>query len=159
MKDQKPLDESRGPSIRTLLIILGTLCIALGLLGMFLPLLPTTPFLLLAATCYSRSSKKFYHWLVTNRWCGGYIRNYREGLGIPIKQKVFTILLLWLVIGLTAWLAALPGWVRWILPGVAIGVTVHLVKIKTYKPKSEPGLPPGENAVSEGKSRRPGVVS
>ena len=132
---QKPL---KGP-IRALLIILGTLCVALGVLGMFLPVLPTTPFLLLAAACYARSSERFYHWLMTNRWCGEYIRNYREGRGIPLKQKALTILLLWLTIGSTAWLAISQWWVRWILLGIAVGVTIHLVKIKTYKPKTQPG--------------------
>jgi uncharacterized membrane protein YbaN (DUF454 family) len=119
-----------------LLIILGTLCVTLGVLGMFLPVLPTTPFLLLAAICYARSSERFYHWLMTNRWCGEYIRNYREGRGIPLKQKVLTIMLLWLTIGSTAWLAISQWWVRWILLGIAVGVTIHLVKVKTYKPKT-----------------------
>ena len=120
---------------RALLIIAGTLCVALGVLGMFLPVLPTTPFLLLAATCYARSSERFYRWLLANRWCGKYIRNYREGKGIPLRQKVLTILLLWLTIGSTAWLAISQWWVRWILLGIAVGVTIHLLKIKTYKPK------------------------
>ncbi len=120
---------------RALLIIAGTLCVALGVLGMFLPLLPTTPFLLLAATCYARSSERFYRWLLANRWCGKYIRNYREGKGIPLRQKVLTILFLWLTIGSTAWLAISQWWVRWILLGIAVGVTIHLLKIKTYKPK------------------------
>lgn len=122
--------------IKTLLIVLGTLCVAFGVLGMFLPVLPTTPFLLLAATCYARSSQKFYHWLLTNRWCGEYIRNYREGRGIPLKQKVITILLLWLTIGSTAWLTISQWWGRWILIGIALGVTIHLVRIKTFKSKS-----------------------
>ena len=142
---QKPL---KG-SIRALLIILGTLCVALGVLGMFLPVLPTTPFLLLAATCYARSSERFYHWLMTNRWCGEYIRNYREGIGIPLKQKALTILLLWLTIGSTAWLAISQWWVRWILLGIAVGVTIHLVKAKTYKPKAKPGPSLREYDLSE----------
>lgn len=120
--------------IRALLIVLGTLCVVLGVLGIFLPVLPTTPFLLLAAICYARSSERFYHWLMTNRWCGEYIRNYREGRGVPLKQKMLTIFLLWLTIGSTAWLAISQWWVRWILLGIAVGVTIHLVKIKTYKP-------------------------
>lgn len=135
--------------MRALLIILGTLCVALGVLGIFLPLLPTTPFLLLAAACYARSSARFYHWLVTNRWCGQYIRNYREGRGIPLKQKAVTILLLWLTIGSTAWLAISQWWVRWILLGVAVGVTIHLLKVKTYKPKAKPGPSLRESDLSE----------
>jgi uncharacterized protein len=118
---------------RTLLLICGTLCVVLGVLGIFLPVLPTTPFLLLAAFFYARSSKRFYHWLLTNRWCGAYIKNYREGRGIPLKQKVITITLLWLTIGLTVWFAVSLWWLRGILLGVAAGVTFHLVRVKTYR--------------------------
>ncbi len=119
--------------IRTLLLVSGTLCVVLGVLGMFLPVLPTTPFLLLAAICYARSSKLFYNWLMTNRWCGAYIRNYREGRGIPLKQKVLTILLLWLTIGYAAWFVISLWWVKLILLGIAVGVIIHLVRIKTFK--------------------------
>ncbi len=122
---------------RTLLIISGTLCVALGILGMLLPVLPTTPFLLLAAICYARSSKRFYQWLITNRWFGEYIRNYREGRGIPLKQKVFTIFLLWLTIGYTAWFVVSLWWVKLILLGIAVAVTIHLTSVKTFKPESQ----------------------
>ena len=122
---------------RILLIVSGTLCVALGILGMFLPVLPTTPFLLLAAICYARSSKRFYHWLMTNPWCGKYIRNYREGKGIPLKQKVLTILLLWLTIGYAVWFVVTLWWVKIILFGIAIGVTIHLMRIKTFKPEAQ----------------------
>lgn len=123
--------------IRILLLVSGTLCVVLGVLGMFLPVLPTTPFLLLAAICYARSSKRFYSWLMTNRWCGEYIRNYREGRGIPLKQKVLTILLLWLTIGYAAWFVISLWWVKLILLGIAVGVTIHLVRIKTFKPETQ----------------------
>ena len=123
--------------IRTLLLVSGTLCVVLGVLGMFLPVLPTTPFLLLAAICYARSSKRFYNWLMTNRWCGAYIRNYREGRGIPLKQKVLIILLLWLTIGYAAWFVISLWWVKLILLGIAVGVTIHLVRIKTFKPETQ----------------------
>ena len=72
--------------IKIILISVGSLSVLLGILGIFLPLLPTTPFLLLAALCYSRSSERFYQWLVTNRWFGEYIRNYREGRGITSNR-------------------------------------------------------------------------
>jgi uncharacterized membrane protein YbaN (DUF454 family) len=122
---------------RTILIVCGTLCVALGVLGIFLPVLPTTPFLLLAAYCYARSSGRFYEWLLNNRWCGAYIRNYRQGRGIPLKQKVFTISLLWLTIGSTAWFAISQWWLRLILLGIAIGVTIHLAKIRIYRPTAQ----------------------
>jgi uncharacterized membrane protein YbaN (DUF454 family) len=121
--------------IRALLILAGTLCVALGILGIVLPVLPTTPFLLLAAVCYARSSRRFYHWLMTNRWFGRYVRRYQEGKGIPVKLKVLAILLLWLVSGYAIWFVATLWWVRLILCIVAIGVTIHLMAIKTSKPE------------------------
>jgi uncharacterized membrane protein YbaN (DUF454 family) len=117
---------------RILLIFCGTLFVVLGFLGMFLPLLPTTPFLLLASVCYARSSECFYHWLLTNRWCGNYIKNYREGRGITLKQKIFMMLLLWLTIGYSMWLMISIWWVTLVLFLIAIGVTIHLVMIKTF---------------------------
>lgn len=123
--------------IRILLISGGTLSVSLGILGIFLPLLPTTPFLLLAAICYARSSEKFYHWLMTNRWCGNYIRNYREGNGLPLKQKVLTIVLLWLTIGHTVLLVITAWPVRLLLFSIAIAVTFHLIRIKTLKPENK----------------------
>jgi len=126
--------------LKKLLIIIGTICVALAILGMFLPVLPTTPFLLLAAVCYARGSKRFYRWLMTNRWCGQYIRNYREGKGIPLRQKLLTILFLWLTIGYSVWTVSL-WWVQMILIAIAGGVTLHLITIKTFKPEAQdPGL-------------------
>ena len=120
---------------RILLIAAGTLFVILGVVGMFLPILPTTPFLLLAAVCYARSSQRFYNWLLTNRWFGEYIRNYREGRGIPLKQKVLTISLLWLTIIYSVLFVTDAWWLRALLVGIAIGVTTHLVKVKTYHPE------------------------
>jgi len=126
-------------AVRALLVVAGTLSVALGVLGMFLPLLPTTPFLLLAAVCYARSSARFYRWLVTNRWCGAYIRNYREGRGIPLAQKGLALALLWLTIGYAALRVVTAHGVRLLLLGIAAGVTVHLCRIKTFRPG--PGRP------------------
>ena len=123
--------------IEYLLAAAGSLCVLLGVLGIFLPLLPTTPFLLLAAICYARSSERFYQWLMTNRYCGAYLRNYREGRGILLKHKIMALLLLWLMIGSSAGLVVSQQWARWILLGIALGVTIHLLKIKTYKPKAQ----------------------
>lgn len=130
------------PLRRKLLIAAGSLCVALGTLGVFMPLLPTTPFLLLAASCYSRGSPRFYRWLLTNRCCGEYVRNYRAGRGIPLRQKVMTIILLWVSIAWSATLVPrLP--VRVFLLAVAVGVTIHLLSIRTFRP-----APPPADAVS-----------
>lgn len=114
---------------RQLLIIIGTISIVIGVIGIFIPILPTTPFLLLAAACYLRSSQKFYSWLINNRLFGIYIRNYIEGRGLPIKIKVFTIVLLWVTIGISIWLVA--NWiVTIILLTIAAAVTLHIIFIR-----------------------------
>jgi uncharacterized protein len=111
----------------------GTVCVALGILGIFLPILPTTPFLLLAAYCYTRGSDRFYNWLLNRSWFGGYIRNYREGRGIPLKQKLVSIALLWLTIGYAIGFVVTTWWLEGLLLVVALGVTIHLSKIKTWR--------------------------
>ena len=117
---------------RQLLITIGTICFAIGLVGIFVPILPTTPFLLLAAACYLRSSPRFYHWLMNHRWFGTYIRNYTEGRGIPLKVKLFTIFLLWVTIGISIWLVA--NWiVTVILLVIAAAVTLHIIFIRAKK--------------------------
>lgn len=78
------------------LIIIGSISLFFGVLGIFLPLLPTTPLLLLAAACYIRSSEKLYTGLITNKYVGTYILNYRNGKGIPLKAKVMGVTLLWI---------------------------------------------------------------
>jgi uncharacterized membrane protein YbaN (DUF454 family) len=119
-------------------VIGGTVCIGLGILGIFLPVLPTTPFFLLAAFCYGRGSKSFYRWLVNRSLLGAYIRSYREGRGIPLKQKLLTLALLWLTIGFTIGFVDTTWWLKALLLVVAAGVTIHLIKINT-RPQESPG--------------------
>jgi uncharacterized protein len=119
-------------------ITAGTISLGLGILGILLPVLPTTPFLLLAAFCYGRGSQRFYHWLVDRSWAGSYIRSYREGRGIPMKQKISAIGLLWLTIGFAIVFVATTWWLKIGLGIIAVGVTAHLVKIKTQR--QEPSI-------------------
>lgn len=118
---------------KAILIFAGTVCVGLGVLGMFLPLLPTTVFLLMAAYCYSKSSERFHNWLLTNKLCGRYISNYKSGRGISARQKVSTILMLWASIGFSLWLVNGKFWLSVILALVAIGVTAHILLLKTYR--------------------------
>jgi len=122
---------------KILLLISGTLCVMLSIVGIFLPLIPTTPFLLLAAMCYARSSERLYNWLLTSRWFGEYIRNYREGKGIPLKQKIFTIILLWLSIGYAVGFVIPLWWVKILLLGIATGVTTYLIRVKTFRSEEQ----------------------
>jgi uncharacterized protein len=117
---------------RALLIIAGTLSVVLGAIGIFLPMLPTTPFLLLAAVCFARSSPRMLHWLTHNRWFGSYIRNYREGRGMPRLEKYLTIAALWLTIGITILFFTTVLWVELTLAAIALAVTIHLLRIKTF---------------------------
>ena len=123
----------RATAKRRLLIVAGTLSTGLGIIGVFVPILPTTPFLLLAAACYMRSSERSYQWLINNRIFGAYVRNYIEGKGMPIRTKIFTILLLWLAIGLSITFGVQNIVIRIVLICVAIGVTVHIGLIKKRK--------------------------
>lgn len=105
----------------------------LGVIGIFLPILPTTPFLLLAAFCYAKSSERFYTWLITNPLCGEYIRNYKEGLGVKLTHKLFTVILLWLTIGFSVLVIISNKWIKLSLVIIAIAVTIHVISLKTYK--------------------------
>ncbi len=125
-----------------ILILVGSLSVGLAFTGIFLPLLPTTPFLLLAAACYIRSSEHFYHWLIYHRWFGNYIRNYREGRGIPLITKITAITLLWLTIGYSALFVISVWLVKFLLIGIALGVTIHLLKTKTLNPQETPASSP-----------------
>jgi len=118
---------------RWILIIIGSFFTGLGILGIFLPLLPTTPFLLLAAACYIRGSERLHNWLMNNKWLGNYIRNYLEGKGISLKSKILSISLLWITIGYSVVFVVNIFSIRVILILIAIGVTVHLLSIRTLK--------------------------
>ena len=119
--------------IRALLLVTGTVFVGIGVLGIFLPLLPTTVFLLIAAACYGRSSERAYEWLMTNRLFGRYLRNYQEERGATMRSKVLTIALLWLSIGATVYFIDAPIWLAAILGVIATGVTIHLVRLKTIR--------------------------
>ncbi len=122
-----------GTWIRVLLIIVGTLFVGLGIIGIFVPVLPTTPFLLLAAACYVRSSQRLHNWLLNNKWFGHYMSDYLERKGLPLKLKILTITLLWTAIGTSVAFAVQNLVVRLILVIIAIGVSIHVLSIRTLK--------------------------
>ena len=114
-----------------LLMSLGFLAMAVGLVGVVVPLLPTTPFLLLAAACFVRSSDTMYGWLTSNRLFGGFIRDYQEQRGVSARAKITALVLLWSVIGFTALTAVDAAWLRVFLVAIAVAVTVHLLRLRT----------------------------
>ncbi len=117
--------------VRVVLIVAGTFFMGLGIVGIFVPLLPTTPFLLLAAACYARSSQRFYDWLLNNKYFGNYIGNYRERKAIALKGKVLTLALLWTTIGCSVMFAVEILFVRVFLIVIAIGVSIHIFSLRT----------------------------
>ena len=125
---------SKKMDIKQLLFItLGTLFLVVGIVGIFVPILPTTPFLLLATSFYARGSEKFHNWLLNNRIFGAYIRHYSDGKGMPLKVKLFTIALLWISISSTVIFVVDNLVMRIILVIMAIGVSTHIVLIKGTK--------------------------
>lgn len=115
---------------KVVFIIVGTISVALGLIGIIIPLLPTTPLLLLAAACFARSSPKFHSWLFHNPWFGTYLTNYKEGRGIPSKIKVYSIVFLWCVVGLWIVFADVSQIFQIILIVIGMAVTVHLMLLR-----------------------------
>jgi uncharacterized membrane protein YbaN (DUF454 family) len=124
---------NRNPFINFLLILGGSISVLLGIIGIFVPILPTTPFLLLAAACYIRSSDKFYSWLINNRWLGKYIQNYREKKGMKLSSKVLSISMLSVSILYAVVYATDNLILRIVLLLIAVSVTYHLISIKTLQ--------------------------
>ena len=120
---------------RQLFVIAGTIAFVLGVVGIILPVLPTTPFLLLAAICYMRGSQRLYNALLCNRFVGNYVRNYLEGRRMSLMNKIWTISLLWIAILCTVFLVTESLFIRIILAVVLVGVTVHILLIRTLENK------------------------
>ena len=120
----------RHLGVRYLLLGIGWLSIVLGVIGIFLPLLPTTPFLLLAAACFMRSSPRFYHWLVQHPKLGPWVHDYLDGQGIPLRGKVYAISLMWSSIALSCYLVPLI-WARLFMLSSAVLVSLYILRQKT----------------------------
>ena len=130
MQNRQTLSQS---IVRVLLFGAGSISVVLGVVGIFLPLLPTTPFLLLAAACYVRSSNKFYTWLISHPVLSKYILAYLNGQGIPRKAKYYTLLVMWLTMSVSA--AIVPLWqVSVLLLCIGLGVSAYIWRLP------EPGL-------------------
>jgi len=122
-----------GKIKRALFIVAGTISLGLGVVGIFLPIVPTTPLFLLAAACYYKGSKRLHRWLLNNKWVGKYIQNYMQGKGISLKAKIFTVSLLWITISFSALFLIDMLIVQIILFIVAIAVSIHVVMLPTFR--------------------------
>ena len=119
--------------MKYILIVLGSISLALGVIGIFLPLLPTTPFLLLAAALYVRSSEELYNWLIHQKYLGTYIRNFREHKAIPLHAKIISVTLVWTTLLYCAIGISNNIYLSIGLLILAIGISWHILSYKTSK--------------------------
>lgn len=122
--------------LKIVLFSLGCASLALAAIGLFLPILPTTPFLILASALFLKSSTRAHRWIVGHPVFGEYISNYVERKGITARHKIASIAFLWLVILGTAIFAAKPLWLRALLPAIACAVTAHIALVRTLPSRS-----------------------
>jgi uncharacterized protein len=120
---------------KILLIIAGSLSLALGVIGIFLPLLPTTPFLLLSSYCFLKSSTKLYQWLMHHRIFGSYIYNYVTYRSISMRSKVLAISLIWISITISV-LMTRSVIIACILIVISLAVSWHILSLRTFKKKT-----------------------
>ena len=120
--------------MRIFLIIIGCISLALGIMGLFLPMLPTTPFLLLSAAAWLKASPSLYAWLLNHKLFGEYIRNYREHRAIPLRVKIFSVTLVWLTIGYCIFAVVDKWWWAQLLMAIlAIAISWHILSFNTLK--------------------------
>jgi hypothetical protein len=120
----------KSHTIKILLISTGWISIALGVLGAVLPLLPTTPFILLAAACFAKSSPRFHNWLLTQRHLGPVIRQYQSGNGLPLRIRRRALIILWTSMMLSMWLIG-QWWAVTLLGTIGACVTIYLCRLPT----------------------------
>lgn len=137
------------PFTRLLLLLSGWIAVVLATLGVVLPLLPTTPFLLLAAWCFSRSSPRFHHWLLYRSWFGGYIRHWQEHRGLPRKAKRRAVIVILVTFAVSLWLVKLI-YIRLLLLIILVCLLIFMLRL----PETE-DMPPQHPAASEEKPGKP----
>lgn len=118
---------------RAIYVLAGTMLLVIGAVGVVIPVLPTTPFLLLSAACYMRGSERLHNWMLNNRVFGEFIRNYREGKGISFKDKFLTLLLLWFTIGFSILFVIEMPLLKGLLFLIAFVVSAHIILLPTNK--------------------------
>jgi uncharacterized membrane protein YbaN (DUF454 family) len=112
---------------KTLLNIAGVIALLLAILGLFLPLLPTTPFLLLASACFARGSTRLHRWLLQHRVFGAYLRNVEAGNGIPLRAKIVALALMWTSLGVSFLRFEHTG-LRILLLAIGCAVSIYLLR-------------------------------
>lgn len=125
---------NKAPSFslkKSFYFIIGSIALAAGFVGIFLPVLPTTPFVLLAAWCFFRSSPRLYEWVINNERFGDTIENYHQGKGITKAIKIKAIVMMWLALSVSVYFTITSFQLIALLYAIAIAVTVYLIRLPT----------------------------
>ena len=114
-----------------LLIIAGLLSLLVGVIGVFLPLIPTVPLVLLAAYCFARSSERLHNWLIGHRHFGAILRNFESGKGIPRQVKGRAVTMVWISLGFSACIVGRPVLIA-LLFSIGLGVSIYIWRLPEY---------------------------
>lgn len=137
-KNRNPTDSHvKSDFLRWILICCGWVSILAGVVGIFLPLVPTVPFLLLAAVCFGKSSLRFHSWLIEHNHLGPLIRDYLHGGGIPLRAKRMAIGMVWVSFPASAFLFVKVEWLSILLIAIAAGITLYLLRLPTTPPEKK----------------------
>lgn len=120
---------SDSPLVRALFNLAGTVALGLGIVGLFLPLLPTTPFVLLAAACYARGSERFHQWLLANRTFGPMVREWEDHRSLPYRTKITAIVLMSLTMAISIVVFVRPVWLKVVLALFGVGLAIWMYRI------------------------------
>ena len=123
-------NQSNNPTVRWLFLVLGWLFFALGIIGILLPVMPTAPFILLAAGCWARSSRRFHFWLINHKYFGKFVRDWENNHAVPLYAKYLASIML--TISTLMLFYRLPAdilWIAWIVAAVGSGVMVYLFRL------------------------------
>ena len=119
--------------LRAVLIVTGTLFLGLAVIGVVIPGLPTTPFVLLAAACYVRSSRRLYAWLLANRIFGKLIRTFQERRSIPRSAKIISVAAMAGMVGASVLFLVEAWWLKLLLIGLGAAGCVVVLHFPTAK--------------------------
>ena len=140
-------------TIRALWVILGVISLVLGIIGIFLPLLPTTPFILLAAACFARGSERFHNWMLSHPRFGPLVRDWQTYRAIPLRAKILALSMMWVSMGTTAWLLRGRPLASLALVACALGVSIWMVRLPTRpaarRPSASRSNAPSPHAATE----------
>lgn len=123
-------NQSTNPTVRWIFLILGWLFFVLGILGALLPVMPTAPFILLAAGCWARSSRRFHFWLINHKYFGKFVRDWEDHHAVPRYAKWLAIIMM--TISATMLFYRLPAdivWMAWLVAAVCSGVAIYLLRL------------------------------